>query len=201
MRCAAPMAASSSRCCCCMAAVRSTARGCSSKAADGSAPRYKPSAFPKVPNKRQRSPPTSAAGDVLFNKVGVLQPGELDGKAIFEVAHDPTLHLAERNQRADRRPLIRGDGGARLRYVDDAAADVDTIRHDKPAERVARHDAAVAAVLGQPQDVTVGKPCELGSELVALARARPNGHGEAVLESARNMTFEAAQMIDVGDDA
>ena len=37
-----------------------------------------------------------AGGDVVFEKVRVLQPGKLDGEAVFEVAHDAALHLAER---------------------------------------------------------------------------------------------------------
>jgi hypothetical protein len=32
------------------------------------------------------------------------QPGKLDGEAVFEMAHDPALHLAQRYQRPDRRP-------------------------------------------------------------------------------------------------
>ena len=64
----------------------------------------------------------SAAADCVFEEVRVLQPGELDGKAVLEMAHHAALHLAERDQRADRRPLLGGDAGARLRHVDDAAS-------------------------------------------------------------------------------
>jgi protein required for attachment to host cells len=35
-----------------------------------------------------------SAGNVLFEKVGMLQTGELDGKAIFQVAHHAPLDLA-----------------------------------------------------------------------------------------------------------
>src|SRR5690349_14713957 len=116
MRCAAPTAASSLRSCCCTAAVPMRARVCWSNRADGCAPRFRRSAFLKAPPLQLRMcRPTSAAGDVLFNKVRVLQAGELDGKAILEMAHDTTLHLAERNKRADRGSLIRRDGGARFR--------------------------------------------------------------------------------------
>jgi hypothetical protein len=59
----------------------------------------------------------------------------------------------------------------------------------------------VAPILGQPEDVTVGEPRQLGGKLVALARGGANGHGEPVLERARNMTFEPAQMVHIGDDA
>src|SRR5581483_11902145 len=144
---------------------------------------------------------TSAAGDVLFEKIRMLRPSEFDGKTVFGMAHDTALHLAERDYAADRRPLIRGNGVARFRHVNDAAADIETVRHDEPARRIARHDAAVAAILGQAEDVAVGEPCELGRELIALACGCPDGHGEAVLEGARDTTFEAAEMIHIGDDA
>src|SRR5271156_5105076 len=65
------------------------------------------------------------AGDIVFEKVGVLQAGKFDGEAVFEVAHHAALDLAERDQRTDRRPLVGGDAGARFRNVDDAAAQVD----------------------------------------------------------------------------
>jgi hypothetical protein len=47
----------------------------------------------------------------------------------------------------------------------------------------------------------VGEPGELRRELVAFARRRRNAHGEAVLKDARDVAFEAAKMIDVGNDA
>ena len=62
-------------------------------------------------------------------------------------------------------------------------------------------DAAVAAVFRQAEDVAVGEPGELGGELVALARRRRDRHGKAVLEQARDLAFEPAEMVDIGDDA
>jgi hypothetical protein len=53
----------------------------------------------------------------------VLRAGELDGETVLEMAHDAALHLAERNQVADRRPLIGRDAGCRLRQIDNAAGD------------------------------------------------------------------------------
>ena len=35
------------------------------------------------------------AGDVLFEEIRVLQSGELDGEALFEVAHHAARHLAQ----------------------------------------------------------------------------------------------------------
>ena len=57
----------------------------------------------------------------------------------------------------------------------------------------------MAAVFRQIEDLPVGEPSELGGELVALARGRRDGHGEAIVESARDLAFEPAEMIDVGD--
>src|SRR5580693_4899133 len=139
---------------------------------------------------RQLSRRPLPAGDVVFQKVWMLQAGELDGEAFLKMAHDTALHRAERDQRADRRPLVGGDTGARLRDVDNAAGEVDAVRHDQTADRVARYDTAVAAVFRQAEDVAVGEPGELGGELVALARGRPDGHRETVLEDARDAAFE-----------
>ena len=55
----------------------------------------------------------------------MLRTRELDGEAILEMSHCAALHLAEGYESADRRTLIGGDAGARLRHVDDAAGEVD----------------------------------------------------------------------------
>ena len=66
---------------------------------------------------------------------------------------------------------------------------------------IARHDTAVSAVFRQSENMSIGEPGQLGGELVALARRRRDRHREAVLKDARDVAFEPAQMIDVGDDA
>src|ERR1700722_19004591 len=142
-----------------------------------------------------------AGGDVVFEKVGVLQPGKLDGEAVFEVADDAALHLAERYQGADRGALFGGDTGARLRNVDDSAGEVDAVRHDQAARRFLRRDAAVAAVFRRIEQVAIGEPGELGSKLVALSLGGCDRHRKTALELARDVAFEAAQVIDIGDDA
>jgi len=101
----------------------------------------------------------------------------------------------------DRRALIGGEAGARLRDVDDTTGDVEAVRQDQPADGVTRDDAAVATVFRQTEDVAVGEPGELRGELVALARRRPDRHREAVLKDARDVAFESPEMINVGDDA
>ena len=45
---------------------------------------------------------TLFAGHVLLNEIGVLQPHEFDGKAIFDMAHDAPLRLADRDDRTNR---------------------------------------------------------------------------------------------------
>ena len=82
-----------------------------------------------------------------------------------------------------------------------AAGEIDAVRQDQAADRIARDDTAVAAVFRQTENMAVGEPGELGGELVAFARRRRNRHGEAVLKQPRDLAFEPAQMIDIGDDA
>ena len=50
---------------------------------------------------------TLFAGHIVLNEIGVLQPHEFDGEAIFDVPHDAALRLADRNDDADGRPQIR----------------------------------------------------------------------------------------------
>jgi hypothetical protein len=83
----------------------------------------------------------------------------------------------------------------------DSDTDVPAVRQDQAGGRQARHETAVAAVFRQVQDVAVGKPGELGCELVALSRRRRDRHGEAVLQLPRDLAFQAAEVIDIGDDA
>ena len=57
----------------------------------------------------------------------------------------------------------------------------------------------MAAIFRQAEDVAVGEPGELGGELVALALGRRDGHGEPVREYARDVPFQSAQVIHIGD--
>ena len=50
---------------------------------------------------------TLFAGDVVFNEIGVLQAHEFDGEAVFDMADDAALRLADGDDGADRRPQIR----------------------------------------------------------------------------------------------
>ena len=68
------------------------------------------------------------------------------------------------------------------------------------ADRVARRDALVAAVFGQVEFVLVGEPGELGCEFVALALRGNDRHGEAIRQGAGDDAFDAADMVDIGND-
>ena len=131
----------------------------------------------------------------------MLQAGKLDGKAVFEVAHHAALHFAQGHQRSDRRPFLGGDAGAGLRHVDDAAGKIDAVRQDQAADRIARHDTAVAAVFREVENVTIGEPSELCRELVAFAGGGRDGHRETVLKDARDLAFKPAEVVDIGNDA
>jgi hypothetical protein len=54
------------------------------------------------------------AGDVLFEKIGMLQADELDRKAIFEVADDPADSLADGDGGSDVGSVLGRDRGARF---------------------------------------------------------------------------------------
>jgi hypothetical protein len=98
----------------------------------------------------------------------VLQTRELDGEAIFEMSHYAALHLAEDYESADRRALIGGDAGARLRHIDDAAGEVDAARHEQAPDRVTWDDTAVTAVFRQPEDVRLASQVSCAASLSRL---------------------------------
>src|SRR3954470_22447162 len=136
------------------------------------------------------------AGDVLFEKVRVLQADELDGESIFEVANHPARCLADGHCRADLGPMLAGNGSARLRDVDDPNGDVRAVWQNQTPGWIAWGHTAVTTVLRQAQNVAIGEPGELGGELVALARGGRDRHGKAILELPSNDTFQPADMVD-----
>jgi hypothetical protein len=114
-----------------------------------------------APQPAGREPPlrpaiTSPSGDVVFQKVGMTKARELDRDAVIEVTHHPACCLADGDRCADLRTLVGLDRGTRLGNVDDAASDIDPVLQDEPGGGIARGDAAVAPVLGQAENVTVG---------------------------------------------
>src|SRR6185437_8108874 len=143
------------------------------------------------------------AGNAVFDEIRVLQPREFDGEAVLDMTDDAALRLADHDHGADDGAQVGcdRDRGARLRQVDDAAGDVDAARQDQPRDRIARREAAMAAVFRQVEDLPVGEPGELRGKLVALAQCRRNAHGEAVLDEAGDLALEPAEMVDIGDDA
>jgi len=101
-------------------------------------------------------------------EVRMLQAGEFDRKAFFDMANHPALDLADHDQGAGRRLEVGLDGGTRQRHVDDPHGHVGPVRHDQPGHRIARNDTAVAAVFRQVEDVAVGEPGELAASLSRL---------------------------------
>src|SRR5881397_380666 len=98
------------------------------------------------------------------------------------MAHHPAGGLADGDRAADTRPLVGRDGTTRLRNIDDPHGNVVPTGERQPARGVVRGNAAMAAIVDRAEEVAVGKPCELGRELVALARGGRDAHGKAVLE-------------------
>src|SRR5262249_52664371 len=109
-----------------------------------------------------------ARADGVFEKVRMLQPGELDREAVFEMPHDTARRLAERDQRADRRALVDRNASARLRHVNDPAADIDAVRQDQAGNGVTREDTAVVAIFRQAEDMAVGEPGQWAASLSRL---------------------------------
>lgn len=73
------------------------------------------SMLPRAPNLAHRiyGAVTLFAGYVFFNKVGMLQPHEFDGEAIFDVPDNTALRLADGDNDADWRPQFRRDADRR----------------------------------------------------------------------------------------
>ena len=59
----------------------------------------------------------------------------------------------------------------------------------------------MAAVFRQIEDVTVGKPGELGGELVALSGSGADRHRKPIVDDAGDLAFDAADMVEIGDHA
>src|SRR5260370_7714074 len=65
----------------------------------------------------------SGARDVLFQEIRVLESRELDGKTAFDVAHDASRRLSERDQSTDRRGRVPRARGAPKRPIPALAPD------------------------------------------------------------------------------
>src|SRR5262249_7340017 len=141
------------------------------------------------------------AGDVVLDEVRVLEAQVLDREPVLEVADHPAGGLADGDLRANARPLVGGDGTTRLRNVYDTHGNVVAVKQGQPPGGDPGRHPAVAAVVDRAQELAVGQPGELGSQLVALARGGCDVHGEAIFELARHHAFEPADVIHIGDDA
>ena len=56
----------------------------------------------------------SARGDRFLERIGELLVHELEGKTFLEIAHHARLHLAEQDQRLQRRAVLGGDRRTRV---------------------------------------------------------------------------------------
>src|SRR4051812_21552043 len=85
-----------------------------------------------------RRPGCLPGGDAIFQRLGELLVHELQREAFLEVPHDASLHLTEQDKGVEGWADFRGDGGARLRHVDDAAAHLAAVLEREDGNRVAR---------------------------------------------------------------
>ena len=98
-------------------------------------------------------------------------------------------------------PDLAAHRGARQRHVDHQAREGRAGRQRDDRARIARHHAGVAAVFRQAELAAVGKPGQRLGQLLAAARRRRDGHGEAVLEHPGDAALDPADLVDIGDDA
>ena len=126
---------------------------------------------------------------------------EFEREAFLEVSHHAGLHLAEHDERSQRRAVFRRDGGAGPRHIDNPAGHLGAVLEREQRDRVARHDTVVAAVFRQVEDIAVGEPGQLRRELVALARGGSHGHGKTVVDDAGDPALDPADMVEIGDHA
>src|SRR3954469_6754059 len=140
-------------------------------------------------------------GNALFESFNWLRMHELEREAVFEISDHAALHPAEQNRRFQRGTVLRGDGGARQREVDDAAGHLGAVLERQHRNWVTRHDTIVAAVFRKVEDVAVGEPGQLCRKLVALSRRRANGLGGALVDDAGDLAIAAADMVEIGAHA
>ena len=98
----------------------------------------------------------------------MLEAEEFDREAVIEMTDHARRRLADGDGGRDFRPVFAPDRGARLRNIRYPHHRARAIRQDQPRRRIARRDPAVAAILRQTQNMPVGEPGKLRSELVAL---------------------------------
>ncbi len=118
---------------------------------------------------------TLFAGDVVFDEVGMLQPGELDREAVFDITDNAArcLPIATAAPTGGRR------SGAIATAAPDAdrsmttAGDIDAVRRDQPRRRIAGRETAAATVFRQIEDPPISEPSELGGEPVAFCAMSP----------------------------
>src|SRR5262249_2552561 len=144
---------------------------------------------------------TLFAGYVVFDKIRVLQAHEFDCEAVFNMPYDAALRPADRYDDANGRTQVGSDAycGTGLREVDHTASDIRAIWQDQPRHRLSRRKALMASIFRQVENLPVCQPGKLRRELVTLAQGCRNGHGETILEDPRDLAFQPAEMIDVGD--
>src|SRR6202008_2339765 len=75
-------------------------------------------------------------GNAFFERVGYLLVDELDRKAFVEVSHHARLDLAEHDERLDRRPVLRGNGGTGQRQIDDPAGHLGAVLQRQHGDRI-----------------------------------------------------------------
>jgi hypothetical protein len=152
-------------------------------------------------NERGALPRGRIECDVLAESLGREQPIEFDRDAAFEVTNDLGGGFADHNGRTDRRFGRDGERGARNRNVDEPGEKFLPVRQFQRCMREPRRNAFMPTILGHAERLPVGEPGELIGELFALDHRQLHLDRETLLEMARDRSFNAADLIQISDDA
>ena len=99
---------------------------------------------------------------VFAELVGGQRAQEFNRDAAVDVTHDLGRRRADDDARADRRLAIDVERRPRHRDVDQGRGEFASVGEPEDRVPVARRDALVAPVLGQPERLAVGEPRQLG---------------------------------------
>src|ERR1700722_5431680 len=152
-------------------------------------------------NERGALPRGRLERDVLAESLDREQPIEFERDPAFEMANDLGGGFADHHRRADWRFGRDGERGARYRNVDEPGEKFLPGRQFQRCRREPRRNAFMPGILGQAERLPVGKPGQLIGELFALDHRQLHLDRETFLEMARDSSFNAADLIQISDDA
>ena len=107
--------------------------------------------------------------------------------------------LAEDHLAADHRARIRFDGGPGNRDIDHAHGDRDVVVEAKRG-RVVGGKSWMPALVGRARAMAPAESFELGGQLLPLVLGDGEFDGKTAVERPDDIAFEAADLLEVGND-